>query len=290
MASENIGVYVDGDNANYKNFNNVYDEIKKHGRIISAKIYGDWTRSEMKGWKNISIDYAFETPNCFSLSKKNSTDIYMICDILYDLYNNKNINTFIIVSSDSDYTHVTKRIRAIGKKVIGIGKKTTPCMLKNSCDIFITTEIINNNDNENTNEFINILKAFEGNYKINISKLKRNLSNICNTRNIYSPEEYKYFDKYILAKYPNKFCKIDINKCVLIINISGLKDTIDDIFENYNNLEINLSLIKDKLLLKNASFDQRNYGFKSMKKFIRTLFNQYYTVFELNNSIYIRQK
>ena len=80
--SDNIAVYIDGDNASYKDFSYVYEEIKKYGRIIIGRIYGDWTKTEMKGWKNISINYAFESVNCFSLSKKNSTDIYLICDIL----------------------------------------------------------------------------------------------------------------------------------------------------------------------------------------------------------------
>ena len=94
--TSNIAVYIDGDNANYKDFNYVYEEIKKHGRIIIGRIYGDWTRSEMKGWKDVSLHYALESINCFGLSKKNSTDIYLICDVLQDLYKNPHIDTYII--------------------------------------------------------------------------------------------------------------------------------------------------------------------------------------------------
>ena len=74
----------------------------------------------MKGWKDIAIRYAFEPVNCFSLRRKNSTDISLICDLMKDLYKNKKIDLFIIVSSDSDYTNVTTRIRSEGKMVIGM--------------------------------------------------------------------------------------------------------------------------------------------------------------------------
>ena len=45
--SDNIAVYIDGDNASYKDFSYVYEEIKKYGRIIIGRIYGDWTKTEM---------------------------------------------------------------------------------------------------------------------------------------------------------------------------------------------------------------------------------------------------
>ena len=81
----NIAVYIDGDNANYKEFTEIYEEIKSYGRIIIGRIYGDWTKTEMKGWKDIAIRYAFEPVNCFSLSRKNSTDISLILILLIRL-------------------------------------------------------------------------------------------------------------------------------------------------------------------------------------------------------------
>ena len=42
----NLAIYVDGDNANFRDFSSVYNEIKKYGRIIIAKIYGDWTKND----------------------------------------------------------------------------------------------------------------------------------------------------------------------------------------------------------------------------------------------------
>lgn len=315
----NIAVYIDGDNARYKDFSYVYEEIKKNGRIIIGRIYGDWTKSEMRGWKDITVNYALESINNFSLSKKNSTDIHLICDILKDLYKNQNIDIYIIVSSDSDFTHVAKTIRMEGKKFIGIGHKNTSTMLKNACDIFISTENIkndnnildNNEDNSEDNsddeednivlkkiynfnnydeELQYIIKSFKNNKKIFISKLKKNLSLLCDTRNIYTSDEYRYFDKYLINKFPNDFRIIENNKSIIILNITNLLENIYDIFDNLDKENFNLSLIKDKLLLKDSSFDQRSYGFTSMRDFIEKIFpNNFEMIIQENNTVYIKK-
>lgn len=309
--TSNIAVYIDGDNASHKDFSYVYEEIKKHGRVIIGRIYGDWTKTEMKGWKDVSIQYALESINCFGLSKKNSTDIYLICDILQDLYKNPHIDTYIIVSSDSDYTHVTKRIRSEGKKAIGIGRKNTPIMLKNACDIFICTEVIKNNDpcnisddeedeeDEYTNEdlqytgyapeLINIFKSFKNNNKITISRLKKNLCNVCDAKKIYTHEQYKYFDKYLVSTYPNNFRIFENNKKINVINITNLIDSINNIFDRLDKEDFNLSVIKDNLLLKDSTFDQRSYGFNSMRDFILNLFPNSFLIIQKEHRVHIKQ-
>lgn len=308
--TSNIGVYIDGDNANHKDFLYVYEEIKKHGRVIIGRIYGDWTKTEMKGWKDISITYALESINCFGLSKKNSTDIYLICDLLQDLYKNPHIHTYIIVSSDSDYTHVTKRIRSEGKKVIGIGRKNTPIMLKNACDVFICTEVIKNyieGDGESDDEeehlqikqinvFNNIeeeldciYKSFKNNKKIPISKLKKNLSIICDTRSLYTPDNYRYFDNYLLTKFPDNFRIFQNDKTVNVFNISNLLESINNIFDRLDKQDFNLSMVKENLLLKDPTFDQRSYGFNSMIEFIEKLFPNNFEIIKDNQKTHIKK-
>ena len=307
--TSNIAIYVDGDNANYKDFEYVYDEIKKIGRVIIRRIYGDWTNSNMKGWKNISMNYGLETSNCFNLPHKNSTDIYLICDILQDLYKNSNIDVYIIVSSDSDYSHVANRIRSEGKIVIGIGRLKTPDILKNACDKFICTEIIKNNEcndeneddddeiivyennNNNELELDLIIKSFSKKKRLTISKLKKNLTKIYDTKNNYNKDDFRFFEKYLLKKYPQNFKVLEENNSVIIINITNLLNNIKNIFYNINSEEFNLSKIKDNLILMDSSFDQRNYGFKSMKDFIKTIFyNEFELIVKSNNEIYIKQK
>ena len=129
---------------------------------------------------------------------KNSTDIHLICDVLRDLYNNKIINTYIIVSSDSDFSHI-KRFRAAGKKVIGIGRNNTPKMLKNACDIFISNEVLKNDDLKNDEKLSNIIKSFKGEKKAALN-LINNLSNMCDIEKKYEIE-LNNFDKYLKKLY-----------------------------------------------------------------------------------------
>ena len=228
--TDNIAVYIDGDNASYNDFSFVHKEIKKYGRIIIGRIYGDWSTDAMNGWRNISINNAFESINCFSLSRKNSTDIHLICDVLQDLYNNEIVNTYIIVSSDSDFSHVTKRIRAAGKKVIGVGRNNTPKMLKNACDIFISNEVLKNDDIKNDEKLSNIIKSFKGEKKIELSNLINNLSNMCDIEKKYEIE-LNNFDKYFEKNYINYFKVVNFKKEKNVYNIIDIKDTIKNLFE-----------------------------------------------------------
>ena len=66
----NIAVYIDGDNASSKYFDNEYNEIKKYGRIIIGRIYRDWTNMSLQKWKDNVINYSLETINCINLPKR----------------------------------------------------------------------------------------------------------------------------------------------------------------------------------------------------------------------------
>jgi uncharacterized protein (TIGR00288 family) len=287
--TDNIAVYIDGDNASYNDFSSVHKEIKKYGRIIIGRIYGDWSTDAMNGWRDISINNAFESINCFSLSRKNSTDIHLICDVLQDLYNNEIVNTYIIVSSDSDFSHVTKRIRAAGKKVIGVGRNNTPKMLKNACDIFISNEVLKNDDIKNDEKLSNIIKSFKGEKKIELSNLINNLSNMCDIEKKYGTE-LNNFDKYLKKNYFNYFRVENFKKEKNIYNIIDIKDTIKNLFEISNDEYFNISKVKDGLLRSDPTFDQRNYGCSSMKYLLEKFFNFDYEIFQKNSGYYIKKK
>src|SRR5690606_26956700 len=78
---------------------------------------------------------------------KNSTDSSLIIDAM-DILHNGSVDGFCIVSSDSDYTGLAKRIREEGLFVMGIGRKTTPIAFVNSCEIFTFTENLSDNQEE----------------------------------------------------------------------------------------------------------------------------------------------
>jgi len=144
----NIAVLIDGDNAQPKLLKEILEEVAKYGKATIRRIYGDWTTNQMKGWKDVINLHSFNPIQKFSYTKgKNSTDSLLIIDAM-DILHEKNIDGFCIVSSDSDYTGLAKRIREHGVFVMGIGRKTTPMAFIQSCEIFtfcenISTETLN---------------------------------------------------------------------------------------------------------------------------------------------------
>ena len=137
-----IAVLIDGDNAQPKILKEILEEVAKYGKATIRRIYGDWTLPQMNGWKEIVNHYSFNPIQKFSYTTgKNSTDSSLIIDAM-DILHEKNIDGFCIVSSDSDYTGLAKRIREQGIFVMGIGRKTTPVAFIQSCEIFTFTENI----------------------------------------------------------------------------------------------------------------------------------------------------
>jgi uncharacterized LabA/DUF88 family protein len=135
-----IALLVDGDNAPSKLLTLILEEASKYGKVTVRRIYGDWTTPQMNSWKGILNEMAFNPIQKFSYtSGKNSTDSALIIDAMDILHDNL-VDGFCIVSSDSDYTGLAKRIREEGIFVMGIGEKKTPNAFVKSCEIFTYVE------------------------------------------------------------------------------------------------------------------------------------------------------
>ena len=138
--AKKLALLVDGDNAQPKILDLILEEASKYGKVTIRRIYGDWTTPQMNKWKNILNDIAFNPIQKFSYtSGKNSTDRALIIDAM-DILHAGQVDGFCIVSSDSDYTGLAKRIREEGVFVMGIGEKKTPNAFVRSCEIFTYVE------------------------------------------------------------------------------------------------------------------------------------------------------
>jgi len=139
-SEKKIALLIDGDNARPRLIGKIMTEAGKYGSVTIRRIYGDWTTSNMKGWKDSLNNAAIQPIQQFRYTVgKNATDSAMIIDAM-DILNSNLVDGFCIVSSDSDYTRLATRIREKGIFVMGIGKKTTPKPFINACNIFIYTE------------------------------------------------------------------------------------------------------------------------------------------------------
>jgi uncharacterized protein (TIGR00288 family) len=137
-----LAVLIDADNTQASIIDGLLAEVAKYGVASVKRIYGDWTSTNLRSWKEKLLEYAIQPVQQFSYTTgKNSTDSAMIIDAM-DLLYTENLDGFCVVSSDSDFTRIAMRLREDGKLVIGFGQKKTPKPFVAACDKFIYTEIL----------------------------------------------------------------------------------------------------------------------------------------------------
>jgi uncharacterized LabA/DUF88 family protein len=137
-----LAVLIDADNIPSSHVKEMMEEIAKYGTPTFKRIYADWTKPHVSGWKNVLLENAITPIQAYSYTTgKNSSDSAMIIDAMDILYTGK-VDGFCIVSSDSDFTRIATRLREAGMKVFGIGERKTPTPFISACDKFIYLEIL----------------------------------------------------------------------------------------------------------------------------------------------------
>ncbi|RQS19875.1 NYN domain-containing protein [Burkholderia sp. Bp8992] len=135
---ENVALGVR--DAKYEKFDikPVLERLLLKGSIVVKKAYCDWDR--YKGFKASMHEASFELIEIPHVrqSGKNSADIRLVVDALDLCYTKSHVDTFVIISGDSDFSPLVSKLRENAKKVIGVGvKKSTSDLLVANCDEFI---------------------------------------------------------------------------------------------------------------------------------------------------------
>jgi hypothetical protein len=142
MKDLRLAVLIDADNVPYAYIKEMMEEIAKNGNPTIKRIYADWTKPTLTGWKNVLLENAITPIQQYSYTVgKNSSDSALIIDAMDILYSGR-VDGFCIVSSDSDFTRLATRLREAGMKVIGFGEKKTPQPFITACDKFLYIEIL----------------------------------------------------------------------------------------------------------------------------------------------------
>ncbi|WP_028295439.1 NYN domain-containing protein [Olivibacter sitiensis] len=137
-----IAVLIDADNVSSTKVESILNEVKRYGVPSIKRIYADWTKSHVTGWKEPLLTHAITPIQQYSYTTgKNSSDSALIIDAM-DILHSDQVDGFTIVSSDSDFTRLAIRLRESGKLVIGVGEKKTPKPFIAACDKFIYIEIL----------------------------------------------------------------------------------------------------------------------------------------------------
>ncbi|MDL2254167.1 NYN domain-containing protein [Ruminococcaceae bacterium OttesenSCG-928-I18] len=137
-----IALLIDAENVSPKYIKVIIDELSLYGTPAYKRIYGDWTSTEMAGWKKELLENNLTPIQQFSYTQgKNASDSAMIIDAMDILYT-KNCDGFCLVSSDSDFTRLASRLRESRMFVIGMGESKTPASFKSACDTFKYLDVL----------------------------------------------------------------------------------------------------------------------------------------------------
>lgn len=243
-----LAVLIDADNVPYSNIKEMLEEIAKYGTPTFKRIYADWTKPTVSGWKGVLLESAITPVQQYSYtSGKNATDSAMIIDAMDILYSGR-VDGFCIVSSDSDFTRLAIRLREAGMKVFGIGQKKTPVPFISACDKFI---------------YIEILKAAEEASKPPAKKTRTRKG--AKSKAVQAPE---------IVETPETTTQPPIEKIDKEL-VKLIADSVNDLADEEGWAF--LGDLGNLILKKQPDFDSRNYGFKKLVPLIKSL-NQ----FEIN--------
>src|SRR4051812_8704383 len=119
----------------------VLERLVEKGKIVAKKAYADWNRfSSYTSMLHEAAIELIEIPRR-AQSGKNSADIRLCVDAMDLAYSKEHINTFVVVSGDSDFSPLVSKLKELGKHVIGLGmQESTSDLLRDNCDEFIYYE------------------------------------------------------------------------------------------------------------------------------------------------------
>lgn len=149
---QRMAVLIDADNTQLSKMESVFHELTTYGRIVVKKAYGNWKKQSLKNWEEEVKRLAIKTEQQFDyVSGKNTTDIAMVIDAM-DLLHSNMYDTFVLVSSDSDFTPLAIRLRESGAYIIGVGESKTPEAFRNACDDFLLLDLLSEEDKSGDEE------------------------------------------------------------------------------------------------------------------------------------------
>lgn len=265
--SNKIAVLIDGDNAESALIEQILAEAGKYGRVTVKRIYGDWTDNRMCKWKELINKHAIRPMQKFSYTTgKNSTDTALIIEAM-DLLHSNLVDGFCIVSSDSDYTGLAHRIREQDFFVMGIGRSHTPEAFVKACENFTFAEILLPQESKE-NKTQNATKDKPEIFKAETPKL----------------EGLKIVGKIDLPLIGS------LKKTAKPINLKDIERAFNMVVDVNTGLAL-LSRFSEALRRVDPTFDHRNYGCSSFRKFCESLTPNYITVLHDDNvTISLRKK
>lgn len=250
VEEKRFAVLIDADNVSAKYIKYILDEISSYGVATYKRIYGDWTTPNTASWKDILLENSVTPVQQYGYTVgKNATDSAMIIDAMDILYS-KNVEGFCIVSSDSDFTKLSSRLRESGMLVVGMGEKKTPKPFIAACNQFKYLDVLLASD-EKTIEMNNENSAKEVTKPV-VGEKKEQPGTVTNGNG---------------KKPVAKLEKTEDAKTMTDIEV--IKAAVIKMMNEVEAQSMNMGEIGNRLVKRYPDFDVRNYGDTKLSKFLK---------------------
>ena len=231
MEDLKLAILIDADNISPKYVKVILDEAATFGVAACKRIYGDWSDVRLKSWKDALLNNSIIPIQQYSYTTGKNATDSAMIIDAMDLLYSGNLDGFCIVSSDSDFTRLAARLREAGKLVIGMGESKALGPFVKACDQFKYLDLIL--DHGDLNEAEGDAPAVPA------------------------------------AETSARAAAGDdtaINRASIGRIIHGLIDEMDD-----GTGWVRTSRVGDQLIKRYPDFDVRNFGSKSLNKFLTSL-------------------
>lgn len=287
MEDKNIALLIDADNIGANYIENILSELVKYGKVTIRRMYGDWSKDRLKPWLENSSKYSL-TPVMQSndTPKKNASDIGLVIDAMDILYAGQ-VDGFCIVSSDSDFNKLAKRLRESGNMIIGMGEKKTPESFRASCEKFIFLDILENDEetsqeNGSKKETVFTEKSViektilemlldSGSNRMYLGEVGNRLNNMFSDFDVRN-YNYSKLSEFII-EFDNFSLKNENGKYWVILNdfsIKNINNTIIKLYKDKGINEMNIGELKKELskLIPNINFLIKQSGVTKFSTFL----------------------
>ena len=264
---------IDADNVSEKYIKVILDEISNAGVATYKRIYGDWTSPRLASWKSCLLDHSIIPMQQYSYTYgKNATDSAMIIDAMDILYSGT-VDGFAIVSSDSDFTRLVARLRESGMIVIGMGEQKTPKPFISACNQFKYLDLLyaqrQDEESEDAQDARDGTDMVASSGKTPSRRRRRrpgdaggNTSESCDCACEDVDDELEGEVTF------GEMSRADKRR-----HLRAIRCAINAVIDSFGDEDgwISLGLLGDQLGKRLPDFDVRNYGYKRLRPFLKSL-------------------
>ena len=258
-----FAILIDADNVSEKYIRVILDEVANSGVATYKRIYGDWTSSRLASWKACLLDNSITPMQQYSYTTgKNATDSAMIIDAMDILYSG-NVDGFAIVSSDSDFTRLVARLRESGMQVIGMGEQKTPKPFISACNQFKYLDLLyagKKAEDAEEERAERDAEAAEGRG----GRRRRRPGDAGGAEAAAAPFEEDDEDEVPFG---------EMSRAEKRRHLKAIRSAITTIVDTFSDDDgwVSLGQLGDQLSKRLPDFDVRNYGYKRLHPFLKSL-------------------